>query len=49
MAMSGWLGILGALGVFVLPLLLAWWLLARRDCTGRRPRKDASTHEKMPR
>jgi hypothetical protein len=45
--MSDWLGILGALAVFVLPLALAWWLLGRRE----RPRRQdrSSSREKMPR
>jgi hypothetical protein len=45
--MSDWLGIFGALAVFLLPLALAWWLLGRRE----RPRraKDSASHEKMPR
>jgi hypothetical protein len=47
--MDDWLGILGALAVFVLPLVLAWWLLGRRDGP-RRPREnEPATHEKMPR
>ena len=46
--MSEWLGILAALAVFVLPLVLAWWLLWRGQ---REPRRDdkARAREKMPR
>jgi hypothetical protein len=47
--LTDWLGILGALAVFLLPLLLAWWLLARRERTRQPRRKDSSAHEKMPR
>jgi hypothetical protein len=45
--MNDWLGILGALAVFMLPLALAWWLLGRRE----RPRRtsEPASHEKMPR
>jgi hypothetical protein len=46
--MSEWLDILTALAVFVLPLLLAWWVLWRSQ---REPRRDegAREREKMPR
>lgn len=46
--MSEWLGILAALAVFVLPLVLAWWLLWRSH---RAPLRDdrAREREKMPR
>jgi hypothetical protein len=46
--MNEWLGILGALAVFVLPLALAWWVLWRSQ---REPRRDdeAREREKMPR
>jgi hypothetical protein len=47
--MNDWLGMLAAFAIFVLPLVLAWWLLGRRGGT-RQPRKNrAGTHEKMPR
>ena len=46
--MSEWLDILTALAVFVLPLMLAWWVLSRGQ---RPPRRDDSAREreKMPR
>ena len=46
--MSEWLGILAALAVFVLPLVLAWWMLWHGQ---REPRRDdrAREREKMPR
>jgi hypothetical protein len=47
--MTDWLGILGALAVFLLPLVLAWWLLGRREGTRQPTRKASSAHEKMPR
>jgi hypothetical protein len=47
--MDDWLGILGALAVFVLPLVLAWWLLGRRERPRRAREEEPTTHEKMPR
>jgi hypothetical protein len=47
--MNDWLAILGAFAVFVLPLVLAWWLLGRREGPRQPTDKGSATHEKMPR